>query len=175
LSTTASRRPAPEGTPPRLHIALIHPEIPQNTGNIGRLCLGLGARLHLVHPLGFQVDAKAVRRAGIDHWRRVDLQEHEQLCDFTTWARGRRLHAFTRHASRSLAEASFLHGDVLLFGPESTGLPEPLRSWEPAWRIPIPGPVRSLNLSNAVAVAAYSALAQLEPALFRGEILPLAD
>ncbi len=151
---------------PRLHIALIHPEIPQNTGNIGRLCVGLEARLHLVRPLGYSLDEKAVRRAGIDHWRRVDLQVHDDLEAFLGWARGRRLHGFTRHAERSVAEASFRRGDVLVFGRESDGFPPSMPPLEHAWRIPIPGPIRSLNLSNAVAVAAYKALEVMEPELF---------
>ncbi len=159
--------------PPCLHIALIHPEIPQNTGNIGRLCVGIHARLHLVRPLGFSLDAKAVRRSGIDHWRKVDLQVHEDLEAFLAWAAGRRLHTLTSHAPHTLSQASFEHGDVLVFGRESTGLPDPLRHGPRCWRIPIPGPIRSLNLSNAVAVTAYRALECIQPGLFQGSALPL--
>lgn len=151
---------------PALHIALVHPEIPQNTGNVGRLCVGIQARLHLVEPLGYRLDAKAVRRAGIDHWRKVDLQVHPDLEHFLTWARGRRLHSFSRAAPRGIAQAGFQRGDVLVFGRESTGLPDAMRSLPRCWSIPIPGPVRSLNLSNSVAVAAYRALEQVEPGLF---------
>jgi len=153
---------------PRLHIALVHPEIPQNTGNIGRLCVGIEARLHLIRPLGFRLDEKAVRRAGIDHWRRVDLQVWDDIESFMVWARGRSLHALTRHAPRSLVRARIQRGDVLVFGRESTGLPDDLRERIPCWNIPVPGPVRSLNLSNAVAVAAYQAVASFESELFLG-------
>lgn len=128
--------------------------------------MGLGLRLHLVHPLGFRTDEKAVRRAGIDHWRQVDLQEWPTLDDFLRWAEGRRVHVLSRHAPRPVSMALFEAGDVLVFGRESTGLPPVLQAREPAWRIPIPGPIRSLNLANAVAVAAYEALRQLDPALF---------
>jgi tRNA (cytidine/uridine-2'-O-)-methyltransferase len=151
---------------PRFHVALVHPEIPQNTGNVGRLCVGLGARLHLVHPLGFRTDEKAVRRAGIDHWKQVDLQEWTSLDAFLQWIRGRRVHILSRHAERPVSMATFHPGDVLIFGRESTGLPPLLKDRQPAWRIPIPGPIRSLNLANAVAVVAYEALRQLEPELF---------
>ncbi|MFH1469365.1 MAG: tRNA (cytidine(34)-2'-O)-methyltransferase [Pseudomonadota bacterium] len=154
--------------PPLLHIALITPEIPQNTGNIGRLCVGIGARLHLVRPLGFSLDEKAVRRAGIDHWRRVDLQVHDDQEAFLAWAAGRRVHAFTRHAERCYSQASFEADDVLVFGRESTGLPEGLLRTLTCWRIPVPGPIRSLNLANAVAVVAYRALEAISPALFQG-------
>ncbi len=165
---TSPGSPAPAGRldDPALHIALIHPEIPQNTGNVGRLCVGLQARLHLVEPLGYSLDAKAVRRAGIDHWRRVDLRVHGDLERFLTWAHGRRLHAFSSSAPRGIAQARFQRGDVLVFGCESTGLPSELRALERCWSIPIPGPVRSLNLSNSVAVVAYRALEQIEPGLF---------
>jgi len=157
---------ATERPEPRFHVVLVHPEIPQNTGNVGRLCVGLGLRLHLVHPLGFRTDEKAVRRAGIDHWKQVDLEEWPDLDTFLRWAEGRRVHVLSRHAERPVSMAVFERGDVLVFGRESTGLPPALRSRQPAWRIPIPGPIRSLNLANAVAVAAYEALRQLEPGLF---------
>ncbi len=151
---------------PRFHIALVHPEIPQNTGNIGRLSVGLQCRLHLVRPLGFRIDQKAVRRAGIDHWRQVDLQVHQDLDAFLEWAAPHRLHFFTGHAAQPHRSAVFRSGDVLVFGRESSGLPQRLRQGPRCWRLPIPGPVRSLNLSNAVAVAAYEALLQIAPDLF---------
>ncbi len=151
---------------PLLHVALIHPEIPQNTGNIGRLCVGIGARLHLVRPLGFSLDAKAVRRSGIDHWRKVDLQVHEDLDAFQVWSVGHRLHRLSRHASESIGHAHFERGDVLIFGCESQGLPPELRRGPDCWRLPVPGPIRSLNLSNAVAVVAYRAMEQIEPESF---------
>lgn len=157
---------APDPAPPRLHIALITPEIPQNTGNIGRLSVGIGARLHLVKPLGFSLDEKAVRRAGIDHWRKVDLQVHEDLPAFLAWAAGRRVHAFSSHAERCFSRVPYQPQDVLVFGRESTGLPDVLRSQLPCWRIPVPGPIRSLNLANAVAVVAFRALEAISPEIF---------
>lgn len=152
---------------PVLHIALLHPEIPQNTGNIGRLCLGVGAALHLVHPLSFDTSAKAVRRAGLDYWKHVDLTEHPSGEAFWAWAEGRRVHLFSSHGSLgSHAEVPVQRGDVLLFGKESVGLPRELVEERGAWRIPMPGRIRSLNLSNAVAVVTYRALEAVEPGWF---------
>ncbi len=151
---------------PLLHIVLLHPEIPGNTGNVGRLSLGIGARLHLVHPLGFDPGDKAARRAGIDHWARVDRQEHADAAAFWEWAAGRRLHLFSTKGRHPYTQVRWERGDVLVFGCESVGLPGALLVEHGAWAIPTPGPVRSLNLSNAVAVVAYRALDQLEPGLF---------
>lgn len=154
--------------PPRFHIALVHPEIGPNAGNAGRLCLGVGARLHLVHPLGFRTDEKAVRRAGLDYWKHVDVVEHADLDAFLAWAaaEGRPLHLFSARAQRSYKRIPFAAGDVFVFGRESVGLPPELVERFGAWSIPIPGEIRSLNLSNAVSVVAYAALEALEPELF---------
>jgi tRNA (cytidine/uridine-2'-O-)-methyltransferase len=151
---------------PVFHLALLHPEIPGNTGNIGRLSLGLGARLHLIHPLGFDPSDKAARRAGLDHWVSVDVQEHESAEAFWAWSEGRRVHLFSAAGSRAYTQVPWQRGDVLVFGRESMGLPRALVAERGAWRVPTPGPVRSLNLSNAVAVVAYRALEHLEPGLF---------
>jgi len=151
---------------PALHIALMNPEIGPNTGNIGRLCLGIGARLHLIHPLGFQTDDKAVRRAGLDYWKNVDVVEHESDAKFWAWAANRPVHLFSTKAAPSYAEIAWQHGDVALFGPESRGLCEDLISERGAFTIPMTGPIRSLNLANAVAVITYSALQKLQPELF---------
>ena len=151
---------------PVFHIALLHPQIGPNAGNAGRLCLGLGARLHLVHPLGFQTDDKAVRRAGLDYWKQVDVEEHASAEAFFTWARGRRLHLFSAKGGAPYTRCPAQRGDVFLFGCESDGLPSELLSQHEAWRIPLTGPVRSLNLSNAVAVVAYAALLRVRPELF---------
>lgn len=153
-------------TEPLLHVVLVHPEIAPNTGNAGRLCVAVGARLHLVHPLGFRLDDKAVRRAGLDYWSHVDLQEHADLDAFLTWAEGRRLHLFSAHGRASFTQARFELGDVLVFGCESVGLPRWLVAERGAWRIPLIGPVRSLNLSNAVAISVYRALQEIAPARF---------
>lgn len=157
---------SPGRSEPRFHVALLHPEIGPNAGNAGRLCLGVGARLHLVHPLGFRTDEKAVRRAGLDYWKHVDVVEHDSADAFFEWAGHRPLRLFSSHGQHAYTHCPFERGDVLLFGRESRGLPRDLISTHGAWRIPLEPGVRSLNLSNAVAVAAYSALARIEPSLF---------
>lgn len=154
------------GAEPRFHIALIQPEIGVNAGNAGRLCLAVGARLHLVHPLGFQTDEKAVRRAGLDYWKHVDVVEHTGLDDFLAWAGERPLHLYSSHGQRVYTAAPYQRGDVLVFGQESVGLPRELVRARGAFRIPMPGAVRSLNLANAVALVAYEALQRVEPRLF---------
>ena len=156
------------GHGPPLHVALLHPEIGPNTGNAGRLCLGLGARLHLVHPLGFQTDDKAVRRAGLDYWKHVDVVEHASRTAFFEWVGDRRLPAFTARAGGPYIHADYQHGDILLFGCESKGLPKEVmeRAGVVPLHIPVGGEVRSLNLSNAVAVAAYAAMARITPERF---------
>lgn len=153
-------------TEPLLHIALVHPEIPQNTGNIGRLCVGLDLHLHLVHPLGFDTSDKAVRRAGLDYWPRLTLTEHPHDAAFWSWAAQRRVHLFSAQGEAPYTQCPFADGDVLVFGRESVGLDRSLVATRGAWRIPITGPVRSLNLANAVAVVAYGAMARLRPELF---------
>ncbi|MBN2799267.1 MAG: tRNA (cytidine(34)-2'-O)-methyltransferase [Deltaproteobacteria bacterium] len=152
-----------------LHIVLYHPEIPQNTGNIGRLCVGLELQLHLVRPFSFDISDKAVRRAGLDYWRHVQLQVHEDEASFWRWAEGRRVHLFSSHGAAPHTAAPYQTGDVLVFGRESVGLPEELVQARGAWRIPMSGPIRSLNLSNAVAVVSYRALETVRPALFTGQ------
>lgn len=151
---------------PVLHIALMNPEIGPNAGNIGRLCLGIGARLHLVHPLGFDTNDKAVRRAGLDYWKHVDVVEHDDAAAFWRWTEGRRVHLLSTKATQSYAQPEWQSGDVLVFGPESRGLDEALFDEFPVFRIPMTGPIRSLNLSNAVAVVAYAALQRITPDLF---------
>lgn len=150
----------------RLHIALIAPEIPGNTGNIGRLAIGIGARLHLVHPLGFSTSEKAVRRAGIDHWKHVDLQEHADAERFLEWVAERPMACLSARGQEPYTAMPVPEELVLVFGCESKGLPQDWVERFGAFRIPSPGPVRSLNLSNAVAVVAYHALSRMEPALF---------
>lgn len=147
-----------------VHVVLVEPEIPPNTGNAGRLCLGVGAVLHVVHPIPFQMDDKAVRRAGIDHWRHVRLREHASADAFWAWAEGRPTALFSSHGARPYTECRYERGHVLVFGKESVGLPPEWVERRGAWRIPFaPGPVRSLNLSNAAAVVVYEAVRQLAP------------
>ncbi|MGB0639837.1 MAG: tRNA (cytidine(34)-2'-O)-methyltransferase [Myxococcota bacterium] len=147
----------------------MRPEIGPNTGNIGRLCLGLGAALHLVHPLGFRTDDKAVRRAGLDYWKHVNVTEHADENAFWQWADQRRVHLFSTKVSPAYTTIEWQRGDVLLFGAESKGLPEEWLKARGGFRIPMPGDTRSLNLSNAVAVVAYHALQHLEPTLFSAD------
>ena len=151
---------------PDLHLVLVHPEIPPNTGNVGRLAVGVEVALHVVHPIGFSMDEKQVRRAGLDYWPHVDLREHEDLEAFMQWAEGRRLHLFSKRGSAPYTRCPFQPGDVLVFGKESTGLPRDWVEREGAWTIPMTGRTRSLNLSNAVAVVTYQALQHLRPELF---------
>ena len=154
--------------PPSVHIALLNPEIGPNAGNIGRLCLGIRASLHLVHPLGFDTGDKAVRRAGLDYWHQVDVREHVDEAVFWDWVGDRRIHLFSAHGSRPYSQAEYRSGDVLLFGCESVGLPRSLVAERGAWAIPMTGAIRSLNLANAVAVIADSALQQITPEVFDG-------
>jgi tRNA (cytidine/uridine-2'-O-)-methyltransferase len=154
---------------PIFHLALYHPEIPPNTGNIGRLCLGIGAALHVVHPIAFSMSDKAVRRAGLDYWKHVTIMEHDNEEAFWSWAHGRRVHLYSTHGKHPYTCCKYQKGDVLLFGRETLGLPKALIAEKSAWRIPFTGPIRSLNLSNAVSVVAYEALQQIQPALFTEE------
>ena len=147
-----------------MHVVLYHPEIPQNTGSIARLCAATGTPLHLVKPLGFTIDDKHLKRAGLDYWPHVDVRLHESWEDFLQIHRdGRRLF-FSKKAARSYIEANYRDDDFLVFGPETTGLPE---AWlephaENFFRIPMmTQAVRSLNLSNAVSIVVYEGLRQL--------------
>jgi tRNA (cytidine/uridine-2'-O-)-methyltransferase len=153
---------------PLFHVALVHPEIPGNAGNVGRLCMNVGARLHLVHPLGFSTHEKAVRRAGLDYWREVDVREHPDLPAFEAWCSGRRVHAFSTLGSLPYTAGTYAEGDVLVLGCESVGLSAEYVAAHETFRIPMLGPTRSLNLANAAAVVAYEVLHQLRPELFAG-------
>jgi tRNA (cytidine/uridine-2'-O-)-methyltransferase len=146
-----------------LHVVLHEPEIPPNTGNVIRLCANTGAHLHLIRPLGFRLDERAVRRAGLDYRELADVRVHGSL-DACFEALGRpRWFAFTTRAVASHASVSYLPGDALVFGPETRGLPPAIVDSCPAERrvrIPMLERARSMNLSNAVAVALYEAWRQ---------------
>jgi tRNA (cytidine/uridine-2'-O-)-methyltransferase len=147
-----------------LHIALVEPEIPPNTGNVARLCAATGCALHLVEPLGFRIDDRELKRAGLDYWEKLDVAMHPSLDAFLEATAAMRRWFFSTRAIRSYAEAEFQLGDVLVFGKETKGLPPELigREVERALRIPMrQDSVRSVNLSTAVGIAAYGALAQL--------------
>jgi tRNA (cytidine/uridine-2'-O-)-methyltransferase len=149
---------------PILHVVLYQPQIPPNTGNVGRLCVAIGAVLHVVHPIPFSMDEKAVRRAGLDYWRHVRLIEHADPDAFWAWAAGRRVHLFSAHGRAPYTEAPIEPGDVLVFGREADGLPRELVDRIGAYRIPMKeGPIRSLNLANAVSVVCYGAVARIRP------------
>lgn len=146
-----------------LHLVLFEPEIPGNTGNIGRLCAGTDVWLHLVRPLGFELDNKRLRRAGLDYWPNVKLCVHEDFGEVERIFGPQRLWFFSKKTTRSYTQASYQPGSVLVFGRETTGLSDAIlqRYAERLLRIPMTDKVRSLNLSNACAVAVYEALRQL--------------
>lgn len=141
------------------HIALLEPEIPQNTGSIARTCAATQSPLHLIGQLGFRIDEKAVRRAGLDYWPLVDLYQHETWEAFTQPRDVGRIHLFSSAGQASYLEADFQPGDTLVFGKESVGLPNALvTSHEKVWAIPTIGGVRSLNLSNSVSIVLFEAM-----------------
>ncbi|MCB1219684.1 MAG: tRNA (cytidine(34)-2'-O)-methyltransferase [Planctomycetales bacterium] len=148
-----------------LKVALVEPEIPHNTGAVGRSCLALGAQLHLVHPMGFRLSDEQVRRSGLDYWQHVQPVMHDSLDGFISAVPDpERFWLFTTKAGRNLYEVDFAESDWLVFGPESRGLPGQLLEANPDRLLRIPMAtthVRSLNLANAVSVALYEAWRQL--------------
>ena len=149
-----------------LHIGLWEPEIPPNTGNIARLCAATGCPLHLIGPLGFRIDEKSLRRAGLDYWDSVELYRHDTLADFENILQSQRanIYCLSAHAEQSYTKIAFRPGTGLLFGAESRGLPpEVLEGYrEHSYRIPmVSGKVRSLNLATAAGIVLYEGLRQL--------------
>ncbi|MEO1268605.1 MAG: tRNA (cytidine(34)-2'-O)-methyltransferase [Myxococcota bacterium] len=146
-----------------MHLVLVHPEIPGNTGNIARLCAATGAVLHLVEPLGFVLKDRYLRRAGLDYWPKMVLCVHPNWEAVTALFSPERLHLFTTKATHSYVETSYTGGDALVFGRESRGLDESLLKAYPerCIRIPMRPQARSLNLSNACAIAIYEARRQV--------------
>ncbi len=149
----------------KLNIVLVEPEIPQNTGNIARTCAALGATLHLVHPLGFEITEKAVKRAGLDYWDKLEIIEYKNLEDFIEKNKENisRMFMLTTKGKKVYSDVKYQDGDYLLFGKETKGLPENLilEHFENAVRVPMGYDIRSLNLSNTVALVAYEAVRQL--------------
>ncbi len=144
-------------------VVLLEPEIAPNTGNVIRLCANTGCRLHLIEPLGFDLEERKLRRAGLDYHELTVIQTHPDFQTFSQRLGTRRLFAFTTKAGRCYSEAAFQAGDALLFGPETRGLPAELLEYLPderKLRLPMMPGNRSLNLSNAVAVAVYEAWRQ---------------
>ncbi len=144
------------------HILLVEPEIPQNTGNIARTCAATGCTLHLVKPLGFEISDKYLRRAGLDYWSSVEVMVHENFAEAQAALEGLPFFFFTTKAERAYTEVSYPADSVLVFGKETAGLDEELllRHRETCVRIPMREGLRSLNLSNSVAIAVYEGLRQ---------------
>lgn len=145
-------------------LVLLRPEIPHNTGAIGRLAVGLGVRLNLIRPLGFHLDDESVKRAGLDYWEHLDYAVHDTWEDYLAHERPKRFFFLSTHGEKSLYDLTFREGDALVFGNESSGLPKPFyeRYRELLFRIPMPGAyARSINLANAVSIAAYECFRQL--------------
>ena len=148
---------------PLLHVVLHQPEIPQNTGNIGRTCVAVGAKLWLVRPLGFQLDDRQLSRSGLDYWQHLEWEAIEDWPSTTARLSTRHWY-FTKTASRTYTDANFRDGDALVFGSETTGLPKSMieAAGERALRLPMRPQVRSLNLGSCVAAACYEALRQID-------------
>ena len=146
---------------PRLNIVMVEPEIPQNTGNVARTCAATGARLHLVGPMGFTIDDKKLKRAGLDYWKYLDITYYDSLADFFEKNDGTYFY-FTTKGRQIHSDVNYPDNCDLLFGKETKGLPEELliKNPERCVRIPMQGEIRSLNLSNSVAIAVYEALRQ---------------
>ncbi len=146
-----------------LHVVLVEPEIPQNTGNIARTCLAAGARLHLVEPLGFKIEAAALRRAGMDYWEHCDVRRWKSWEELRASAGAARFHFLTTKGTRAYWNAQFAPDDHLVFGRETRGLPESLLAAEKdhLLTIPMAPQARSLNLATSVGIVLYEACRQL--------------
>ena len=143
------------------NIVLYQPEIPQNTGNIARTCVLTQSKLHLIKPLGFDINEKQVRRAGLDYWNELDLEIHESYEDFLA-KYGDRIFLSSTHAEKHYDEVEYKDGDFIMFGRESSGVPEVVHNNHEGFRVPmVKTSTRSLNLSNTVAIVAYEALRQI--------------
>lgn len=158
-----------------INIVLVEPEIPQNTGNIARTCAAVGASLHLVKPMGFTVDDKKLKRAGLDYWHYLDITYYESLDDFLKQNENEELFFFTTKAPRKYTDVTYPKRVFLVFGKETKGLPEPLLCANPekCVRIPMKDGLRSLNLSNSAAIAVYEALRQSNFENLRGDGVPV--
>lgn len=144
------------------HIVLYEPEIPANTGNIGRTCAATGSRLHLIEPLGFRLNEKQIKRAGMDYWQDLDVQRYINYEDFLKQNPGAKIYYATTKARHIYTEIRYEPGCYIMFGKESAGIPEELLMQHPeeCMRIPMLGETRSLNLSNSAAIVLYEALRQ---------------
>ena len=146
------------------HVVLVEPEIPPNTGNIVRTCAITGMKLHLVKPLGFSIDDKAVKRAGLDYWDHLELEVHESLGEFLEKYKDRKMYLATTHGGVRYTDVRYERGSFLLFGKETAGLPKELIARHPDAAVRIPmgknPALRSLNLSNSAAILLYEAMRQ---------------
>ena len=145
-----------------VNIVLLEPEIPQNTGNIGRTCVATGTKLHLIEPLGFKLNEKAIKRAGMDYWDDLDVTTYIDFNDFLEKNPGAKIYMATTKAEKTHADVEYEDGCYIMFGKESAGIPEEIlvEHKENCVRIPMIGDIRSLNLGNSVAVILYEALRQ---------------
>ena len=145
-----------------INIVLCEPEIPQNTGNIARTCAAVGASLHLIKPLGFEIDDRKLKRAGLDYWDKLDITYYESLDEFMKINAGENIFFFTTKAKKAYTDVVYPRRVFIMFGKETKGLPEKLLydNYENCVRIPMRQTLRSLNLSNSVAVAVYEVLRQ---------------
>ena len=146
----------------KLNIVLYEPEIPANTGNIGRTCVATGTKLHLIEPLGFSLSEKALKRAGMDYWSQLEVERYVNYEDFLQRNPGAKIYMATTKAKKIYSEASYEPDCYIMFGKESAGIPEEILVEHPeeCVRIPMIGETRSLNLSNSVAIVLYEALRQ---------------
>ena len=147
----------------KLNVVLVEPEIPQNTGNISRTCAATGSSLHMIKPFGFELSDKHLKRAGLDYWQYLDVHYYENLSEFFEKNLGKgNFYFMSTKGNLVYSSATFKDGDYLIFGKESHGLPEPLlkENYDKTLRIPMLGNLRSLNLSNSVALTVYEALRQ---------------
>jgi tRNA (cytidine/uridine-2'-O-)-methyltransferase len=145
-----------------LNIVLYEPEIPQNTGNIARTCVLTDSKLHLIKPLGFEINDKQVRRAGLDYWKDLDLEIHESYEDFINKYGHNKIYLATTHGGIHFDEIAFEEGDFIMFGRESSGVPDEVHNRHAGLRVPmIQSSTRSLNLSNTAAIVSYEALRQM--------------
>lgn len=145
-----------------MHIVLLEPEIPANTGNIGRTCVATNTPLHLIEPLGFRLDEKSIKRAGMDYWEHLDVRRYINYADFLEKNPGAKIWYATTKAKHTYSDVTFGENDYIMFGKESAGIPEEIlvENEETCIRIPMEAKIRSLNLSNSVAIVLYEALRQ---------------
>ena len=159
---------------PKINIVLCEPEIPQNTGNIARTCAATGASLHLIRPLGFEIDNAKLKRAGLDYWDKLDITYYDSLSDFLAKHTDKTIYYFTTKAMHNYSDVSYPDEAWIMFGKETRGLPEELLKENPETcvRIPMRDTLRSLNLSNSVAIAVYEILRQKDFAGLREDGVP---